>query len=47
MNTRWKAALDGIWGRVELLAVPTLLGFPPLIDEAQSIFGIRGRDHRR
>jgi amidase len=42
MNTRWKAALDGIWRRVELLAVPTLLGFPPLIDEAQSIFGIRG-----
>jgi amidase len=42
LNTRWKAALDGIWGRVELLAVPTLLGFPPLIDEAQSIFTIRG-----
>ena len=42
MNTRWKAALDVIWGRVELLAVPTLLGFPPLIDDAQSIFGIRG-----
>jgi amidase len=42
MNTRWKAALDVIWGRVELLAVPTLLGFPPLIDEAQTIFGIRG-----
>ena len=42
MNTRWKAALDVIWGRVELLAVPTLLGFPPLIDDAPSIFGIRG-----
>jgi amidase len=42
MNTRWKAALDVIWGRVELLAVPTLLGFPPLIEDAQSIFGIRG-----
>jgi amidase len=42
MNTRWKGALDVIWGRVELLAVPTLLGFPPLIDDAQSIFGIRG-----
>jgi amidase len=42
LNTRWKAALDGIWGRVELLAAPTLLGFPPLIDEAQSIFKIRG-----
>jgi amidase len=42
MNTRWKAALDVIWGRVELLAVPTLLGFPPLIDDAQSIFKIRG-----
>jgi amidase len=42
MNTRWKAALDGIWRRVELLAVPTLLGFPPLIDDAQSMFKIRG-----
>jgi amidase len=42
MNTRWKAALDGIWRRVELLAVPTLLGFPPLIDDAPSIFKIRG-----
>ena len=42
MNTRWKGALDVIWGRVELLAVPTLLGFPPLIEDAQRIFGIRG-----
>jgi amidase len=42
MNTRWKAALDGIWERVELLAVPTLLGFPPLIEDAQTIFSIRG-----
>jgi amidase len=41
-NTRWKAALDGIWRRIELLAVPTLLGFPPLIDDAQAIFKIRG-----
>ena len=42
LNTRWKAALDGIWRRVELLAVPTLLGFPPLIDDAQDMFKIRG-----
>ena len=42
MNTRWKAALDSIWERVELLAVPTLLGFPPLIDDAPAIFSIRG-----
>jgi amidase len=42
LNTRWKAALDSIWSRVELLAVPTLLGFPPLIDDAQTIFSIRG-----
>jgi amidase len=40
--TRWRATLDGIWRRVELLAVPTLLGFPPLIDEAQAMFKIRG-----
>ena len=42
MNTRWKAALDGIWGRVELLAAPTLLGFPPLIEDAGEMFNIRG-----
>jgi amidase len=40
--SRWKATLDRLWERVELLAVPTLLGFPPLIDDAQAIFTIRG-----
>ena len=39
---RWRATLDGIWRRVELLAAPTLLGFPPLTDDAQAIFAIRG-----
>ena len=42
MNTRWKGALDSIWQRVELLAVPTLLGFPPLIDEARGSSGSGG-----
>jgi amidase len=40
--TRWKAALDDLWRRVELLAVPTLLGFPPLLEEARTMFTIRG-----
>jgi amidase len=40
--SRWKATLDRLWQRVELLAAPTLLGFPPLIDDAQAIFTIRG-----
>ncbi len=42
LNNRWRAALDGIWRRIELLALPTLLGFPPLIDDAQDMFKIRG-----
>ena len=40
--TRWQASLDQLWQRVELLAAPTLLGFPPLIDDAAAIFAIRG-----
>ena len=39
---RWKATLDRVWSRVELLAAPTLLGFPPLTDEADVISAIRG-----
>jgi amidase len=40
--TRWKAVLDGLWRRAELLAVPTLLGFPPLLEDARTMFTIRG-----
>ena len=40
--SRWKATLDRLWSRVELLAAPTLLGFPPLTDDAGAIVAIRG-----
>jgi len=40
--TRWKAVLGDLWRRVELLAAPTLLGFPPLLEDAASMPRIRG-----
>ena len=40
--SRWQATLDRLWSRVELLAAPTLLGFPPLTDDADAIVAIRG-----
>lgn len=39
---RWKTELDDIWKRVDVLAVPTLLGFPALLEDAQDMFRIRG-----
>lgn len=39
---RWKGVLDGLWERVDLLALPTLLGFPPLLEDAGSMAKIRG-----
>jgi amidase len=39
---RWKATLDRLWSQVDLLAAPTLLGFPPLIENAQDMHAIRG-----
>jgi amidase len=41
-TARWKAALDALWHRVGMIAVPTLLGFPPLLDDAAGMFKIRG-----
>jgi amidase len=38
----WKAALARLWDRVELLALPTLLGFPPTLDNAWEMRHIRG-----
>jgi amidase len=38
----WKTTTDGLWQQVELLAVPTLLGFPPVVEDAPDIFRIRG-----
>ncbi len=39
---RWRTALAGLWNRVELLALPTLLGFPPTLDNAREMRHIRG-----
>ncbi|HUZ37762.1 MAG TPA: amidase [Streptosporangiaceae bacterium] len=39
---RWRAALAGLWQRVDLLALPTLLGFPPALGDAQGMARIRG-----
>jgi amidase len=38
----WQATLDGLWRQVDLLAAPTLLGFPPLLEDAHTMFKIRG-----
>jgi len=38
---RWRETLDALWQRVELLAAPTLLGFPPLLDEAHTMVKLR------
>jgi amidase len=39
---RWRASLAELWQQVDLVAVPTLLGFPPLIEDASTMFKIRG-----
>jgi amidase len=38
----WKATLDGLWRQVDLLAAPTLLGFPPLLEDARAMSTYRG-----
>jgi len=40
--TSLRTTVDGLWGRVELLAAPTLLGFPTLLEDAQDMRKIRG-----
>lgn len=40
--TSLKATLDALWDRIDLLAAPTLLGFPPLIEDAPDMHRIRG-----
>ncbi|HEY8045840.1 MAG TPA: amidase [Streptosporangiaceae bacterium] len=40
--TRWRATLSSLWDRVELLALPTLLGFPPTLDRSREMLRIRG-----
>src|SRR5215468_8682480 len=34
---RWRAALAELWDRLDLLAVPTLLGFPPALGDAGAL----------
>lgn len=38
----WKRSLDELWERVELLAAPTLIGFPPVVEDAAGMPAIRG-----
>jgi len=38
----WQVTLDSLWRQLDLLAAPTLLGFPPLLDDAHTMFKIRG-----
>jgi amidase len=38
---RWRQTLDGLWHRVDALAAPSLLGFPPLLDEAHILWKLR------
>jgi amidase len=39
---RWRATLSALWDRVDLLALPTLLGFPPTLDRSRDMLRIRG-----
>ena len=39
---RWRSTLDDLWQRVEVLAAPSLLGFPPLLDEVHLMWQLRG-----
>ena len=38
----WRATLEDLWRRVDLLAAPTLLGFPVFLEDAPAMFRIRG-----
>jgi amidase len=37
----WRETLDDLWRQVDLLAAPSLLGFPPLLDEAHLMWKFR------
>jgi amidase len=39
---KWRANLARLWEEIDLLALPTLLGFPPSLENAQDIHRIRG-----
>ena len=38
---RWRETLAGLWHQVDLLAAPSLLGFPPLLDEPHLLWKLR------
>jgi amidase len=38
----WRATLDDLWQRVEVLAAPSLLGFPSPLDEPHLMWKLRG-----
>ena len=38
----WRAALDDLWRQVDVLAAPTLLGFPALLEDAATMMALRG-----
>jgi amidase len=38
---RWRETLDGLWRRVDALAAPSLLGFPPLLDDVHILWKLR------
>ncbi len=37
----WRRTLDELWHQVDVIAAPTLLGFPPLLDEAHVLWKLR------
>ena len=38
----WRATLSALWDQVNLLALPTLLGFPPPLERSREMVRIRG-----
>ena len=40
--TVWRATVTALWQQVDLLALPTLLGFPPTLDHSRDMVQIRG-----
>jgi amidase len=40
--TVWRATVDALWEQVDLLALPTLLGFPPTLGHSRDMVQIRG-----
>jgi amidase len=37
----WRETLDGLWRQVDAIAAPSLLGFPPLLDEVRVMWKLR------